>query len=112
MRTVSPRGCARSWSERRRSACGSGVRLPRRKRPLGAADPPWGLVTAAAAPIAPKWCLATSPTPSDIRPAVLEGHRYADWEAVTEWVRGQVGQPVQLTPISAIVWHVREGAQS
>jgi hypothetical protein len=56
----------------------------------------------------PRWLLCTvGQAAGDVRPAVMEGRRYADWPAVTEWVREQVGEAA-LVPLTAIVWGIEE----
>lgn len=62
----------------------------------------------------PRWILCTVSVPSDVRPAVMApgGRRYADWAAVNEWVRDQVGRPVSLVPVAAMAWRVDEGTRS
>ena len=54
----------------------------------------------------PKWIIATVSVPSDVRAAEMEsgGLRYVGWPAVTEWVRGRIGQHARLVPVSATVW--------
>jgi hypothetical protein len=56
----------------------------------------------------PKWIIATVSLSSDVRGAEMEpgGWRYAGWSAVTEWVRGRVGQRARLVPVSATVWRI------
>jgi hypothetical protein len=69
---------------------------------------PWRVLILDSSGDDPKWVLATVTIPSDIRPAAIAGGRYTDWAATTEWVRFQVGHPVALTPVPAIVWRVSE----
>jgi hypothetical protein len=72
---------------------------------------PWRILILDTSPDDPIWIIATVTVPSDVRPAVMEGRRYADWPAVTEWVRGQVGSRVRLVPLTAVVWRIdREGS--
>lgn len=74
---------------------------------------PWRVLVLDTSGDDPKWCICTVTIPSDIRPAVMDaanGARYADWPQVCEWVRHQVGHPVSLTPVAAIVWRVGEGS--
>jgi hypothetical protein len=80
-------------------------------RPTPASPPamPWRVLVLDASPGDPKWLLCTVTMPSDIRPAVMEGSRYADWPEVTEWVRSQAGGRVSLVPIGATAWRVDEG---
>ena len=54
----------------------------------------------------PKWIIATVSVPSDVRGAEMDpgGWRYVGWPAVTEWVRGRIGQRARLVPLSATVW--------
>jgi hypothetical protein len=75
---------------------------------------PWRLLILDAAPDDPVWLIATVSASSDVRAAIMEvgGRRYADWPQVTEWVRAQVGQRVQLTPASAMVWRIAGEAGS
>jgi hypothetical protein len=70
--------------------------------------PPWRMLILDSSGDDPKWLLATVTLSSDVRPAVVENGRYQDWPAVTEWVRGQVGRPVSLVPVSAVAWRVHE----
>jgi hypothetical protein len=60
----------------------------------------------------PKWIIATVTLPADVRSAEIEpgGWRYADWPAVTEWVRARIGQRARLVPVSATVWHLDQEA--
>ena len=70
---------------------------------------PWRILILDASPDDPMWLIATVTLDSDVRPAAMDGPRYRDWPAVVEWVTAQVGGPVQLTPISATAWQLREG---
>jgi hypothetical protein len=56
----------------------------------------------------PLWVLATVTLSEDVREAEMEpgGLRYAGWPAVTQWVRGRIGQRARLVPVSATVWRI------
>lgn len=84
---------------------------PTDPRPAPAGSGPWRILILDTSADDPKWVLCTVSVPSDVRPAVMEpgGRRYADWEAVTEWVRGQVGRQVSLVPVATMAWRVDEG---
>jgi hypothetical protein len=70
---------------------------------------PWRVLILDTSGDDPKWLLCTITLASDVRTAVMDGRRYRDWPAVTEWVRGQAGRPVSLVPIAAMAWRIDEG---
>ncbi len=73
------------------------------------AAPPWRLLLLDRDPDDPKWIMAVVTLPADVRPAALDKYgRYLDWEHVTAWVRESLGHEVQLSPIAANAWQVRE----
>ena len=69
---------------------------------------PWRVLVLDRSSDDPKWIIATVSVTSDVRTAEIEpgGLRYAGWPAVSEWVRGRVGQRVRLVPVSATVWRI------
>jgi hypothetical protein len=71
----------------------------------------WRVLVLDSSPDDPLWMIATVTLPSDVRPAEMEpgGRRYRNWEAVTEWVRAQVGEHVSLVPLTAVAWRIDEG---
>lgn len=70
--------------------------------------PPWRILILDTSPDDPKWLLCTVSGASHVRAAIMEpgGRRYADWGAVTEWVRDRVGPDARLVPTAAMVWRV------
>ena len=56
----------------------------------------------------PKWILATVTVPGDVQPADLgPGSAFTALPEAGAWVRGLLGRPVSLTPMTrACVWRV------
>ena len=69
---------------------------------------PWQVLVLDPSGDDPKWLILTVNEGSDVRAAVMDAgrRRYAEWRAVTEWVRGRIGQRVRLGPVSATVWRI------
>lgn len=73
---------------------------------------PWRYLILDRDPADPIWVIATVTLPADVRPAALDAGRYRDWSEVTEWVRAQIGRPVQLTPLhDPLVWLIDEAGR-
>jgi hypothetical protein len=71
----------------------------------------WRVLVLDSSPDDPLWLICSVTMPTDVRPAEMDAsspRRYRGWEAVTEWVRAQVGPSVSLTPISAAAWRIDE----
>jgi hypothetical protein len=84
-------------------------------QPAAPGNGPWRFVLFDASdPDDPRWVLLSVTTPSDVRPADVDatGRRYTDWQAVTAWVRAQVGRrEVSLIPLDldrSQLWRVDE----
>jgi hypothetical protein len=69
---------------------------------------PWRVLVLDASGDDPVWLLASVTIASDVRPAIMEGRRYADWTEVTAWVRHQAGRQISLIPVTGMVWRVQE----
>ena len=69
----------------------------------------WRVLILDASPDDPMWLICSVTLSSDIRPALMDGRRYRDWDQVVGWVRTQVSADVSLTPIAAAGWRIDEG---
>jgi hypothetical protein len=68
---------------------------------------PWRILILDRDPADPKWIVATVATPADVIPAVTSpGGEFATLAGETgQWLRGLLGHPVHLTPMTrAHVW--------